>query len=191
MRGEASFEIGFIIKVRLSANFEVTSGESRNTMLPAIDVLEEIGKALDKAGNWRAVLPRASNQHVSLRELPKTGDALVLHPFGALEISQKIVPLNIAIQRIGASRPDRGSVFRIAAAQINSANVATTASTEQFAPAQFFDMDDAEKLSRPSFARYDAGIVHRRRQRAADRLPPRARRHVRGQVPAGALIRFC
>jgi hypothetical protein len=159
VRGEASFRIGFIIKVRISANFEVTSGESRNTMLPAIDVLKEIGTALDKAGNWRAVLPRASNQHVSLRDQPTTGDALVLHPFGALEISQKVVPLNIAIQRIGASRPDRGSVFRIAAAQINGVNVATTVSTEEFAPGQFFDLDDATKLSRPSFARYDAGIV--------------------------------
>ena len=101
MRGEASFQIGFIIKVRLSANFEVTSGESRNTMLPPIDVIEEIRKALDNVGNWRAVLPRASNQHVSLRDLPTTGAALVLHPFGALEISQKIAPLNIAIQRLG------------------------------------------------------------------------------------------
>ena len=137
----------------------MTSGESRNTALPAIDVLGEIRKALDKAGNWRAVLPRASNQHVSLRELPKAGDALVLHPFGALEISQKIVPLNIAIQRLGSTRPDRGSVFRIAAAPINGANVATTVSTEEFAPGQFFDLDDATKLSRPSFARYDAGIV--------------------------------
>ena len=159
VRGEASFLIGFIIKVRLSANFEVTSGESRNTLLPAIDVLGEIGKALGKAGNWRAALPRGSNQHVSLRALPQTGEALVLHPFGALEIVQKIVPLNIAVQRIGSSRPDRGSVFRIAAAQINSVNVPTTVSTEQFAPGQFFDLDDATKLSRPSFARYDAGIV--------------------------------
>ena len=30
---------------------------------------------------------------------------------------------------------------------------------EEFAPAQFFEMSDAEKLSRPSFDRYDAGIT--------------------------------
>lgn len=159
VRGEASFQIGFIIKVRLSADFEVTTGELRNTMLPPVDVVEEIRKAFDKVGNWRAVLPRGSNQHVSLRELPQSGAALVLHPFGSLEISQKVAPLNLAIQRLGASRPARGSVFKIAAAHINGADVATTASTEQFAPGQFFEMDDAAKLSRPSFARYDAGIV--------------------------------
>ena len=113
VHGEASFEIGFIIKVRLSANFDVTSGESRNTLLPTIDVIGEISKAINNVGNWRAVLPPGSNQHVSLRALPDAGDALVLHPFGALEISQKIVPLDIAIQRFGSSRPDRGSVFKI------------------------------------------------------------------------------
>ena len=159
VRGEASFRIGFIVKVKLSANFEVTIGEARKAMLPAMDALAEIRKALDAIGNWRAVLPRASNQHVSLRELPNAGALLVVHPFGSLEISQKVAPLNIPIQRIGASRPDRGSVFRIAAAQLNGADTPTVPSPEQFAPAQFFEMSDAEKLSRPSFARYDAGVV--------------------------------
>jgi hypothetical protein len=159
VRGEASFEIGFIIKTRISANFEVTAGEARNTLLPTIDVLAEIRKAVDNVGNWRAVLPNGANQHVSLRELPQVGAALVLHPFGALEINQKIAPLNIALQRFGSTRPGSGSVFKIASAQINKAIVVTAATTEQFAPAQFFEMSDAEKLSRPAFARYDSGLL--------------------------------
>lgn len=158
VRGEASFEIGFIIKVRLSANFEVTTGETRNTILPAVDVIAEIRKAIDNVGNWRVVLPNGASQHVSLRELPKTG-ALVLHPFGALEINQKVAPLNIALQRFGSSRPDRGSIFKLEGVQINKAVVKTTATTEQFAPAQFFEMSDADKLSRPAFARYDSGLL--------------------------------
>lgn len=159
VRGEASFEIGFIVKARISANFEVTAGETRNTLLPTIDVLGEIRKAVDNVGNWRAVLPNGANQHVSLRELPQVGAALVLHPFGALEINQKIAPLNIALQRFGSTRPASGSVFKIASAQINKAIVVTVPTTEQFAPAQFFEMSDAEKLSRPSFARYDSGLL--------------------------------
>ena len=159
VRGEASFEIGFIIKVRLSANFEVSAGETRNTLLPAIDVLGEIRKAIDNVGNWRAVLPNGANQHVSLRELPQAGGTLVLHPFGALEINQKVSPLNIALQRFGSSRPASGSVFKIASAQINKAVVVTVPTTEQFAPAQFFELSDAEKLSRPAFARYDSGLL--------------------------------
>jgi hypothetical protein len=158
VRGEASFEIGFIIKVRLNANFEITAGEARNTLLPAIDVLGAIRKAIDNVGNWRAVLPNGANQHVSLRELGPTG-ALVLHPFGALEINQKVAPLNIALQRFGSSRPERGSIFKLAPVQINKAVVVTSSTTEQFAPAQFFELSDAEKLSRPAFARYESGLL--------------------------------
>jgi hypothetical protein len=159
VHGEASFEIGFIIKVRLSADFDVTSGESRNTILPPIDVIGQINQAIDNVANWRAVLPAGSNQHVSLRELPDAGDVLVLHPFGSLEISQKIVPLDIAIQRFGSSRPDRGTLFSLASVQINKAVVTKVPTTEQFAPAQFFDLSDADKLSRPSFARFDSGLT--------------------------------
>jgi hypothetical protein len=159
VHGEASFEIGFIIKVRLSADFEVTTGETRNSILPAIDVIAAIRKAVDNVANWRAVLPRGANQHVSLRELPQGGGALVLHPFGALEINQKVAPLNIALQRFGSSRPDRGSVFKIDDVHINTAAVVTVATTEQFAPAQFFDLSDAEKLSRAAFAQYDSGLL--------------------------------
>jgi hypothetical protein len=158
VRGEASFEIGFIIKVRLNANFEITAGEERNTLLPAIDVLGEIRKAIDNVGNWRAVLPNGANQHVSLREFPP-GDALVLHPFGALEINQKVAPLNIALQRFGSTRPESGSVFKLAPVQINKAVVVTSPTAEQFAPAQFFELSDAEKLSRPAFARYESGLL--------------------------------
>ena len=158
VRGEASFEIGFIIKVRLNANFEITAGEARNTLLPAIDVLGEIRKAIDNAGNWRAVLPNGANQHVSLRDLGASG-AMVLHPFGALEINQKVAPLNIALQRFGSSRPQNGSIFKLAPVQINNAVVVTSPTTEQFAPAQFFELSDAEKLSRPSFARYESGLL--------------------------------
>lgn len=157
VRGEASFEICFIIKVRLSAIFDVTSGESRNTLLPPIDVIGQIRQAIDNVANWRAVLPAGSNQHVSMRELPNADAVLVLHPFGTLQISQKVVPLDIAIQRFGSSRPDRGTTFSLAPVQINKAVVTTVPTTEQFAPAQFFAMSDADKLSRPSFARFDSG----------------------------------
>ena len=42
-----------------------------------------------------------------LRELPDPATRWSLHPFGALDISQKVVPLDIAIQRFGSRRPDR------------------------------------------------------------------------------------
>jgi hypothetical protein len=158
-RGTGSFEIGFIITVTVSVSFDVTVGDARETTLPPVDVLAEVVKALTNLGNWRPILPPASSQPVTLRELPDPAKTLVLHPFGALEISQKLVPLHVAIQRFGARAPDHGTVFTLADAKLGPEDAAATNTQEQFAPAQFFAMSDAEKLSRPSFAPYDAGIV--------------------------------
>ncbi len=158
-RGSASFEIGFIVAITIRVKFDVSIGDSRDTTLPPIDVLPELVKALANLGNWRPRLPAASNQHVSLRVLPDPAKQLVLHPYGALEVSQKVVPLNIPVQRVGSRIPGDGSTFRIGDVLFGGAPVAPPSTAEQFAPAQFFAMSDAEKLSRPSFADYDAGVL--------------------------------
>jgi hypothetical protein len=158
-RGTGSFRIGFIIKVTIKVGFDVTVGDARETRLPPVDVLAEMVKALANLGNWKPRLPPSSNQHVTLRALPDPTTVLVLHPFGALEITQKLVPLHVAIQRFGARAPDVGSVFTLADVKLGAEDAGVANTREQFAPAQFFTMSDAEKLSRPSFAEYDAGIV--------------------------------
>jgi hypothetical protein len=158
-RGSASFEIGFIVTITIRVKFDVTVGDARDTVLPPIDVLPEMVKALGTLGNWRPRLPPASNQHVSLRALPDPAKQLVLHPYGALEIAQRVVPLNIPVQRLGSRTPGDGSTFRIGDVLLGGAAVTPAPTRDQFAPAQFFAMSDAEKLSRPSFADYDAGVL--------------------------------
>jgi hypothetical protein len=148
-----------IIKVTIKVGFDVTFGDARPTRLPPVDVLAEMVKALSNLGNWKPRLPAASNQHVTLRELPDPATVPVLHPFCALEITQKLVPLHVAIQRFASRAPDKGSVFTLADVKLGANAAATVNIREQFAPAQFFDLSDAEKLSRPSFADYDAGIM--------------------------------
>jgi hypothetical protein len=158
-RGTGSFEIGFIITVTIRVSFDVTVGDARETRLPPVDVLGELVAAVTNLGNWRPRLPPASNQSVTLRELPDPTKVLVLHPFGALEIAQKVVPLHIPIQRFGSRAPDKGSTFTLDEAKLGNEDAHATTTQEEFAPAQFFAMSDAEKLSRPSFAAYDAGAL--------------------------------
>src|SRR5262249_40547410 len=157
-RGRASFRVGFIIKVTIPVRFEVTVGEERNTSLPPIDVLPKLRDALALDGNWRAVLPAHGHLQVTLRELPPQKNVLVLYPFGTLEISQKLVPLNLDISRFGATRPQNGKRFQIAEVKLGGTGVGTDNKREQFAPAQFLEMSDAEKLSRRSFEEYDGGV---------------------------------
>ena len=139
-RGKGSFEIGFIITVTIQRELRRDGRRARDTLLPPIDVLAEMVTALANLGNWRAALPAASNQQVTLRELPDPAKSLVLHPFGALEISQKIVPLDIAIQRFGSRRAERRQRrSRIADVKLGVDDAVDEHTQEQFAPAQFFE----------------------------------------------------
>lgn len=157
--GTGSFEIGFIFTITFSVSFDVTIGNPLTELLDAIDVLGEIVKALSNLGNWRPVLPSSSNQSVTLRTLPDAAQTLVLHPFGTLAISQKACPLNTAIQRFGSATPTKTGTFTIVDVQLGSAPTSTSTTAEEFAPAQFFNLSDAEKLSRPSFSSFESGVT--------------------------------
>ena len=156
--GKGSFEIGFVFTVTIHVHFDVTIGIGLSDLLPVLRVLPLLVEALENAGNWRAILPSGSSLSVSLRELPVEDGRLVLHPFGTLEISQKVAPLNMPLDRIGARRLENGRSFKVGAVQVGASAPPTEPAKEQFAPAQFLEMSDAEKLSRKSFERYDAGI---------------------------------
>jgi hypothetical protein len=156
--GTASFEIGFVFTITIHVHFDVTIGIGLETLLAPLDVLAELAAALSDLGNWRARLPAASHQSVTLRAADPA-QALVLHPFGFLEVSQRLAPLGVSIQRYGATRPEGGSLFEVVDVRVGGDLASTAPTREEFAPAQFFAMSDAEKLSRPSFAQYDAGVA--------------------------------
>ena len=157
-RGRGSFSVSFIVDVTFSVHFDVTIGAAENTKLAPVDVLASLVDALSQNGNWRPRLPANSNQHVVLREPPAGSPTLILHPFGSLEVVQKIAPLDMPIQRFGSRSPADGTTFSIVNVKVDGAETITTPTLEEFAPAQFFEMSDAEMLSRPSFATYRGGV---------------------------------
>jgi hypothetical protein len=141
------------IKVRFSKTF----GEQRDTSLPDIEVLPLVAAALDAEANWRAEPPAGRHQLVTVRSLDASG-TIVAHPFGVLSVAQKVVPLGLRIDRFGNRRPSGDDVFTIDNVTAGGQQLATTPVTDLFAPAQFFDRTDAEKLSSPSFQPYGAGV---------------------------------
>ena len=93
-QGTAKFKICwfFTLKVR----FNKTFGEARNTTLPDVAVLPLLAAALKADDNWESELPAQRHRLESIRETP--GELLV-HPVGTLKVSQKVVPLNVRIDR--------------------------------------------------------------------------------------------
>jgi hypothetical protein len=156
-RGTASFKICwfFTLKIR----FNKTFGETRNTTLPDLAVLPLLAEALRAVDNWEGELPARRRRLESVKDAPALEGQLLVHPAGTLKISQKVAPLNVRIDRIGGQRPSDAREFRIEGVQFGGSAIANPpAAQESFAPAQFFDMSDDEKLASPSFRNFDGGI---------------------------------
>jgi hypothetical protein len=123
-------------------------------------VLPLVKQALGARDNWVEQKPPDRHRLESLRELPVgAAQPVRVHPVGIVAISQKVVPLDIAIERIGAQRPADARTFSIGAVTVNGdAQGTPPLAEESFAPAQFFDMSDADKLASSSFKSFASGI---------------------------------
>lgn len=140
----------------ISVDFDVTWGEDRDTSLPAVDVMPLIGTEYDKAESWRAQLPAGSSQGVSLRKLDPEAQELVLHPVGTLRVSQRAVPLELTIQRVGSRKAADANRLTLT---VKSGGLEKQADLdESFAPAQFQDFDDAGRLAKPAYQKAHAGV---------------------------------
>ena len=141
----------------ISADFDITWGEERTTTLPPVAVLALLAAEVRKTEGWQTRLPAGgSNPLVTLRPLTP-GDELVLHPLGSLFVQQRAIPLGVRIDRVGAQRPSDGKRFTVVP-RPGSGLVRRSVTGDKFAMAQFQDMDDAAKLSRPAYETQDAGL---------------------------------
>jgi hypothetical protein len=153
IHGSASISLLFF---SIEVPVDVTFGEARNTTLPPVQVLPILTGELGKQSNWKAQLPSGSHLLVSLRALAPTEADLVLHPVGTLQVSQRTIPLDLTLAKLGSQKPSDANRFTLA---VTSAGMAKTGELqEQFAPAQFEEAEDATKLSEPAFSPQDSGI---------------------------------
>jgi hypothetical protein len=152
-RGRGSISLLFF---SISADFDETWGESRDTTLPPIQIIPLITAEVQNIANWRTLPPVGSNLLVSLRKLALPAETLVLHPLGTLEVSQRAMPLGMQLDKIGAQKPSDANrvVLRVKAGGLARKGDATNA----FAPTQFKDMNDAQKLSAPAFETMSSGL---------------------------------
>jgi hypothetical protein len=73
-------------------------------------------------------------------------------------VHERTVPLGLDIVRFGAASLSGANHFAISDFQIGGTAVTYQSVEDDFAPAQFFDLTEDEKLEQPSFERHDAGV---------------------------------
>jgi hypothetical protein len=140
--------------------FNATFGERRAAPeLPPADPWPLLRDAIGLAENWSAELPGATAVAVSLRPPEAAPALLLLHPMGAAVLRQKVVPLNRTLERFGQYAISGPNRFDVAAVEVGDRPANTWATTtDHFAPGDFEQLSDSEKLSRDSFEPMDAGV---------------------------------
>jgi hypothetical protein len=169
-RGKAKFKIVFF---SFTVSFDVTWGDAIDAVMPAANVLALLTDALRRADNWLAEPPAGRQLLVSVRELSGIPD-VVVHPAGTLVVRQRVVPLDLRIAKFGNARPAGADLFSItrvvckgdALPTTPEVQLATAEVRDDFAPAQFREMTDAERLASKSFEKLKSGV----RLRASEEL---------------------
>jgi hypothetical protein len=154
-RGTASIEILFFsIDFTVEARWGSADGSAPP---PGIDAAATITQALTTPTSWSGQLPPGTDTLVTL-VVRNRGDVLV-HPLGILTLRQHLLPLGLRITHIGQSRLTTPATFDVTEVTLAGQPPDVLGAVEdQFATAQFLDLTDEQKLSRPSFEPFKAGV---------------------------------
>jgi hypothetical protein len=157
VNGKATVKVWIFSK---SVDFDHTLGNADlPPPLPAADPLPDLVAALREPRNWSAQLPAGGHMLVALRQIPAESGVVLAHPLGQLTVTQNVVPLNLTIDRYGGAVPAGERRFGIDSVTLGSdPNPPRQTVRDWFAPGQFLDLSDTERLSRPSFEKLDAGL---------------------------------
>ncbi|MDQ2957720.1 MAG: hypothetical protein M3Y42_12230 [Actinomycetota bacterium] len=154
LHGDASLTFLFF---SVSASIDLTWGDSNQATLPPAAVIPALTGALGDPRNWSVALP-AGAPAVSLRSIVADPTVIVVQPTGVLAVREIVVPLDVPITKFVNAQPTDGHQFGITDVRLNSQPTTATPQREDFAPAQFTDLTDADKVSSQSYELFDAGV---------------------------------
>ena len=152
IKGSASIELLFF---SIDVDVDVTFGDGGGVMLPPIALLPPLIEEFKKAESWVAALPASSTLLTTLRKIDEP-NLLVLHPVGVLRVSQRMVPLNVEIRKVGNQATS--DVQRVRVEISGGPLTVRDAAREMFARGQYQDLSDADKLSKPAFESMEGGV---------------------------------
>ena len=157
-KGEAHVTLLFF---DIGVHVDITWGQSSTAQLPVVDAWPQLHDAIANVQNWSGALPADVPAPVTL-STPKAEDTQIyVDPSGVLTMRERVLPLNLALTKFGEATPGPQNQFNLAAGGVSLGGVAMPFSIvrDKFAPAQFLQMSDQDKLSSPSFEDRDAGFA--------------------------------
>lgn len=153
VHGTASLSF-FFFSIDIGIDF--TWGDNPNTTLPPIAVMPIVAGEFQKKTNWKTALSAQANLLVALRQLDPSEASFILHPAGTLQVSQRAIPLDLKLDKVGGQAPSDANEFSVNLTSPSLTKVSDL--DESFAPAQFLNMDDSAKLSEPAYVPQHGGL---------------------------------
>ncbi|SHH00560.1 DUF6603 domain-containing protein [Halobaculum gomorrense] len=155
LHGKASFKI-WPISFSVSVDAEFGPSKSADQLSPA-DIFGQVVSGLSDSRNWTAQRPAGGESIVTVRELKREGDKVLAHPLGQIAVRQQVAPMQVRIEKFGNGTPANYDRYEITGATVGGIDEEGETTRERFAPAEYFQLSNAEKLEGPEFERYAAG----------------------------------
>ena len=155
IKGSVSFSI---LWLDFSVDIDKTFGEQQAEPIINVDPWPILKGALEQNDSWTVELPMWDIAGVVTNESPGIQEEdQIIQPFGSLNVSQKVVPLNYTLTKFGSSDPKDNFKFEIIS--MNNIPASSLASMQDyFAPAQFTEYDNSEKITLNSYDFMDSGV---------------------------------
>ena len=153
VHGEAHISLLFF---DLSVSVDYTRGDAKQISAPPVDAWPQLQAALQDVQNWSGSLPASVPAPVTLSTPSATAAQIFVDPSGVLTLRERVLPLNQTLSKFGEAVPGPQTTFTLDQVQLGGQPLSFSLVTDKFAPAQFEQMSDQDKLSRPSF---DDGVA--------------------------------
>ena len=146
----------------LCVPFSAPFGSDAPVELPPTAIWPLVQPVLQDPASWAADLSDGASSVVTtappVDATTTAASAAHVEPSAALTVRQKIVPLDRTVTRFAQGTPTDVTQLTVTRATIGTGAVSYTPVTDWFAPAQFEDLSDADRLSRDGFELMDAGV---------------------------------
>ncbi len=164
INGSVKFKVLFI---KVKGRVDKTWGDRKNTELPAVKVHELVTTAFEDDKNWTSFFPAQRYFLVGLNDNSKVAEddlgnpALLMNPTSTLTVKQDVVPLGVKLNHYYNQKVDGSDTFSITNIELGSDTYADgqlTKTKTEFAPAQYFNYSDKDKLKKSSFETMVNGV---------------------------------
>ena len=158
-QGKGTFKV---IGIGVTVSFDKTFGKVVAETIAPVNLDDKFAEQLAHKDNWEALLPQRSHQQVLWKEAA-ADEGLIVDTGGQLRFSQKLLPLNIDLNKFGTapiSDTKRFEITGYALTQSGQTESFTTLSPAKdlFARSEYFTMSDDDKLSKDPFESFESGV---------------------------------